>query len=243
MTRITVRITVDHGNEGASLAESTTVAEGDSARAALRLLLAGVMKRSDLVLPPEQGITTDADEISEFINGEPVADASADEGESLSDRVNRILPELEDLVARLRTPRPKAEPCSARGAAGKCPAPSKGGAMPEHQCDQFARDFRVTFPGPFSHHDVVVNGWSVPFVKASFRPDDENHVRLILDDRMALDLTADEAERLTPFLADAIAVALGYGAHPREGMESLSEHAPHAAPRRVVRVAPDGGSP
>lgn len=103
MTRITVRISVDHGNEGSSLTESARVAEGESARAALRLLLAEVMKRSDLVLPPEQ-------------DGEPVAD-----------RVNRILPELEDLVARLRTPRPKApayertsEPCSARGLDGEC---------------------------------------------------------------------------------------------------------------------------
>lgn len=108
----------------------------------------------------------------------------------------------------------------------------------QHQCDQF-EGFQVTFPGPFTHNDVVVNGWSVPFIKASFRSDDENHVRLVLDDRMALDLTAEEAEKLTPFLADAISVALGYGAHPREGMEALSERAPHAAPRRVVQVSAD----
>lgn len=109
--------------------------------------------------------------------------------------------------------------------------------MPEHQCDPLEQDFRVTFPGPFQHHDVVVNGWAVPFVKASFRPDSEDHVRLVLDDRIALDLNAGEAERLTPFLADAIAVALGYGAHPREDTTSLPERAPHAAPRRVVRVS------
>lgn len=100
----------------------------------------------------------------------------------------------------------------------------------------------VAFPGPFAQHDVVVNGWSVPFIKASFRSDEENHVRLLLDDRMALDLTAAEAEKLTPFLADAISVALGYGAHPREGMESLSELQPHAAPRRVVQIEPPEGS-
>lgn len=110
----------------------------------------------------------------------------------------------------------------------------------DHECGaSIEQDFRVTFPGPFSHHDVVVDGWSVPLVKASFRPDDEDHVRLILDDRIGLDLTAAEAEKLTPFLADAIAVALGYGAHPSKESNSLPERAPHVAPRRVVRVGPE----
>lgn len=112
----------------------------------------------------------------------------------------------------------------------------------EHECTPLAQDFRVTFPGPFQHHDVVVDGWSVPFVKASFRSDAEDHVRLILDDRIGLDLNSAEAEKLMPFLADAISVALGYGAHPRKNMESLSERAPHAAPRRVVRVSAEGES-
>lgn len=108
-----------------------------------------------------------------------------------------------------------------------------------HECAEIEQDFRVTFPGPFQHHDVVVDGWSVPFIKASFRPDNEDHVRLILDERMALDLSASEAERLMPFLADAIAVALGYGAHPSKESDSLPERAPHMAPRRVVRVGPE----
>jgi hypothetical protein len=111
-----------------------------------------------------------------------------------------------------------------------------------HDCAPLEQDFRVTFPGPFQHHDVVVDGWSVPFVKASFRPDTEDHVRLILDDRIGLDLTSAEAEKLMPFLADSIAVALGYGAHPREDSMSLPERTPHAAPRRVVRVAAEEGS-
>src|SRR6478609_11088113 len=99
-----------------------------------------------------------------------------------------------------------------------------------HDCPPLEQDFRVTFPGPFQHHDVVVDGWSIPFVKASFRRDDEDHIRLILDDRIGLDLKSAEAEKLMPFLADAIAVALGYGAHPREDMESLPERVPYAAP-------------
>lgn len=112
--------------------------------------------------------------------------------------------------------------------------------QPQHQCDPLEHDFRVSFPGPFQHHDVVVDGWSVPFIKASFRQDNEDHVRLILDDRIGLDLKSAEAEKLMPFLADAIAVALGYGAHPREDSMSLPERAPHAAPRRVIRVAAEG---
>lgn len=111
--------------------------------------------------------------------------------------------------------------------------------MSNDQCDHVEQDFRVTFPGPFQHHDVVVDGWSVPFIKASFRSEDEDHVRLILDDRMGLDLNTAEAERLMPFLADAIAVALGYGAHPSKESSSLPESAPHMAPRKVVRVGPE----
>ncbi len=109
----------------------------------------------------------------------------------------------------------------------------------EHECTALAQDFRVAFPGPFQHHDVVVDGWSVPFIKASFRQADEDHVRLILDDRIGLDLTSAEAEKLTPFIADAISVALGYGAHPSEDSMTLPERAPHMAPRRVVRVGPE----
>jgi hypothetical protein len=109
----------------------------------------------------------------------------------------------------------------------------------QHECAHVEQGFRVTFPGPFQHHDVVVDGWSVPFVKASFRSDDEDHVRLILDDRIGIDLKAAEAEKLLPFLADAIAVALGYGAHPSKESSSLPERAPHMAPRRVVRVGPE----
>lgn len=111
-----------------------------------------------------------------------------------------------------------------------------------HECTEIEQNFRVTFPGPFQHHDVVVDGWSVPFVKASFRADAEDHVRLILDDRIGLDLNSAEAEKLMPFLADAISVALGYGAHPSKESDSLPERAPHMAPRRVVRVGPEFAS-
>jgi hypothetical protein len=103
----------------------------------------------------------------------------------------------------------------------------------DHGCEP-ETGFRVTFPGPFTHHEVAVHGWSVPFLKASLGAEDR--LRLILDERRMIELSTHEAERFIPFLADAIAVALGYGAHPRENMKFLPERAPHASPRRVVRV-------
>jgi hypothetical protein len=70
----------------------------------------------------------------------------------------------------------------------------------------------VSFPGPFKHHDVVVEGRKVPFVTA--KPLDGGRVDLWLDQRYALVLSAEEAERFVPFLANALAVALGYTSHP-----------------------------
>jgi hypothetical protein len=69
----------------------------------------------------------------------------------------------------------------------------------------------LDFPGPFSCHDVVLHDHQVPFLQAAPTPDG---VRLILDSRSAIDLTMPEAERVIPFMADAIAVALGYTCHP-----------------------------
>jgi hypothetical protein len=105
--------------------------------------------------------------------------------------------------------------------------------MNNEQCDQVEQDFRVTFPGPFQHHDVMVAGWRVPFLEA--HPQEENRITLTLDRRLGLDVTTQEAERLIPFLADAIAVGLGYGAHPRGDM-SLPERRPHPSPRRSHEI-------
>jgi len=93
--------------------------------------------------------------------------------------------------------------------------------------------FRVNFPGPFKHHDVVVHGWRVPFLEA--HPKEEDRITLTLDRRLGVDLTTSEAERLVPFIADAIAVALGYGAHPRGDMP-LPERRPYPSPRRCHEI-------
>ena len=104
-----------------------------------------------------------------------------------------------------------------------------------HHDDTMPPAWRVSFPGPFEHHDVVVEGWRVPFLQAHIGGEDR--VMLVLDRRLGIDLSAAEAERVLPFVADAIAVALGYGAHPRGDMPVPLERAPYPRPERVVDVS------
>ena len=101
------------------------------------------------------------------------------------------------------------------------------GALPDPE--------RVTFPGPFTHHDVVVQCCTVPFVKASLRGEDR--VRLILHERKCIELSVVEAEHVLPFLSYAFAVALGYGAHPTAEMTQLPPQLPHRSPKRISHVA------
>jgi hypothetical protein len=95
-------------------------------------------------------------------------------------------------------------------------------------------EFAVSFPGPFTHHDVVVNGWRVPYLQAHMTAEDR--VMLVIDRRLATELSVDEAERVVPFVADAIAVALGYGAHPDDRTPRPIPRAPYPRPERVVGV-------
>lgn len=103
-----------------------------------------------------------------------------------------------------------------------------------HDSDAISDVFRVAFPGPFEHHDVVVEGWRVPFIQAHLRGEDR--VLLVLDRRLGVELSSDEAERLVPFVADAIAVAMGYGAHPRGDRQQPPERATYPRPERVIDV-------
>lgn len=73
-------------------------------------------------------------------------------------------------------------------------------------------------------------------------PQGEDQVLLVLD--LGAEFSTSEAERVIPFLADAIAVALGYGCHPRDTADELHPSAP-VRPRRVsslIGVSTDGGS-
>lgn len=71
---------------------------------------------------------------------------------------------------------------------------------------------RVDYVGPFESHDVVIAGRQVPFLRAT--PLDGGRIDLTLDRRLGLQLSVEEAERFVPFLADAIAIGLGYTCHP-----------------------------
>lgn len=105
----------------------------------------------------------------------------------------------------------------------------------EHDCPELPES-RVSFPGPFKHHDVVVNGWRVPFLQAHIAGEDR--VMLVIDRRLGTELSVDEAERVVPFVANAIAVALGYGAHPDDTTPRPLPRAEYPRPERVVDLFP-----
>jgi len=70
----------------------------------------------------------------------------------------------------------------------------------------------LDFPGPFEWHEVVLHGHMVPFLRAT--PIDGG-VHINLDGRYGLDLTAAQADEVIPFVADCIAVAMGYSCFPK----------------------------
>lgn len=94
---------------------------------------------------------------------------------------------------------------------------------------------RVSFPGPFSQHGVIVSGWSVPFLHAQVH--DGGMMTVVLDGRFGIELTVAEAERVVPFVADAIAIALGYDAHPSADDSMPLSRSPHPKPQRVMAIA------
>ena len=85
-----------------------------------------------------------------------------------------------------------------------------------------------------------MSGWRVPFLHAQTH--DGGMLSIVLDNRFGLELTAVEAERVVPFLADVIAVALGYDAHPSADDDVLPTPSWHPKPRRVVTLAGFGAS-
>jgi hypothetical protein len=97
--------------------------------------------------------------------------------------------------------------------------------------------FRVSFPGPFQKHEVVVDGWKVSFLHAHPDGEHDQNVMLVLDDRLAETFSVEEAERFVPFLADAIAIALGYTCHPNEDAEQPLFKQPQPRPVRMHGLA------
>ncbi len=97
------------------------------------------------------------------------------------------------------------------------------------------RESPVSFPGPFTQNGVVVSGYSVPFLHAQVH--DGGKMTVVLDDRFGIELTVDEAERVVPFVADAIAIALGYEAHPSADDTAPVNRSPHPKPKRIETLA------
>jgi len=73
--------------------------------------------------------------------------------------------------------------------------------------------------GPFESHRVIVDGRRVPFLDAL--PMNGGKISLLLDNRYTLDISVIDAEMFIPWIADAIAVAMGYACHPRRGKEPI----------------------
>jgi hypothetical protein len=88
----------------------------------------------------------------------------------------------------------------------------------------------VEYVGPFERWSVVVDGSEVPLLDAQPLPG--GRVSLTLDRRYGLNLTVADAERVVPFLAQAIAVASGYACHPTNGQEPVRLSV--TRPRRMV---------
>jgi hypothetical protein len=85
-------------------------------------------------------------------------------------------------------------------------------------------DSLVEFVGPWHTHDVVVEGRRVPYLEAA--PVDGGMVDVMLDRRYGLLLTVEEAERVLPFVANAIAVAAGFTCHPTAERDGPTERHP-----------------
>jgi hypothetical protein len=77
----------------------------------------------------------------------------------------------------------------------------------------------VEYHGPFvGRSDVVIDGWKVPFLDG--RELDGGQISFVLDQRLAFQFEVAIADEVARFVADAIAVALGYGSHPRVGLST-----------------------
>lgn len=83
-----------------------------------------------------------------------------------------------------------------------------------------------------SWHEVVVSGYSVPFLRAHTY---DKKVALLLDNRFGMAVSTTRAESVVPFVAHAIAIALGHQAHPTANtLLPLHPIPPRIEPQRVV---------
>lgn len=76
--------------------------------------------------------------------------------------------------------------------------------------------------GALTRHPVVLGGREVPHLEAWTEPGTPDKVWISMPGRM-LDIPAGEADRIIEFIADAIAVAMGYTCHPSADMEPVRQ--------------------
>lgn len=93
----------------------------------------------------------------------------------------------------------------------------------------------VEYVGPFERWSVVVDGWEVPLLDAQPLPGGK--ISLTLDRRFGLDLSVADAERIVPFIAQAIAIASGHACHPSHSDEPVRLST--VRPRRLVGLEDD----
>lgn len=74
------------------------------------------------------------------------------------------------------------------------------------------------YHGPFSDKVVTVDGRRVPFLTAHHMA---GTVSLTLDRRYGLDLPVDLADAVIDFIAQAIAIGMGYSCFPRDEDEPI----------------------
>lgn len=84
--------------------------------------------------------------------------------------------------------------------------------MNEREFSDQRGDRDVRSVGPFDHFPTMVNGWVVPWLQAQYGSD--GMVALTLDRRLGIDVPQDLAGQVIGFVADAIAIALGWSCHP-----------------------------
>lgn len=77
----------------------------------------------------------------------------------------------------------------------------------------------VELVGPMGYHALIVDGRAVPHLTAA--PRNGGLVELVLDDRISVDVQVANLERIGGFVADCIAVAMGYTEHPRDGADAI----------------------
>jgi|SRR4051812_6093245 hypothetical protein len=82
----------------------------------------------------------------------------------------------------------------------------------DNEFDYDAFPYGVKIIGPFiEEHRLTVLDYRVPYITAY--PLNGGMVRLVLDERFAIEGTDDEVRKWVPFLANAMAVAAGFSCH------------------------------